>query len=466
MGLERQDEQVGDDLEIAVRLGLALWRFWTMRGYLSEGRSFLERVFTMSERSRVPIRANVLLAVGMLAWYQEDFTRIEELAQEALPLFQQLEDRSGAASFLLGMAGVALHRHNMTSARALAEEALAIFKMEDYTWMAAAVLLFLGRLASAQHDYARARQLFEESLALYRKLGYQPDMVWPLLYIARDLVIQGEQTQVRPLLEEVLLLCRRVGNKLALAHVLGFLGQLTLEQGEMGNAMAHLTESLRLNQEAGNQRGIAWSLLLLASVVALQGDSEQARSLYKQSLSIAIALERRGLIASCLQGLAAILTRQGHLTRAGYLWGAAETVHRGSIASLPTVLRASIEQARANARRQLGDELFAKALAEGHNMTIEQVLAAEESAIVPEQLPTSPDLTAAEKGRSPYPADLTSREVEILRLVAQGLSDAQVAEQLVISPRTVNWHLTTIYSKLQVSSRSAATRFAIEHYLL
>jgi DNA-binding NarL/FixJ family response regulator len=99
-------------------------------------------------------------------------------------------------------------------------------------------------------------------------------------------------------------------------------------------------------------------------------------------------------------------------------------------------------------------------------MTIEQVLAAEESATAPEQLPTSPDLTTAEKGRPPYPDDLTAREVEVLRLVAQGLTDAQVAEQLVISPRTVSTHLTSIYSKIQVSSRSAATRYALEKKLI
>ena len=67
---------------------------------------------------------------------------------------------------------------------------------------------------------------------------------------------------------------------------------------------------------------------------------------------------------------------------------------------------------------------------------------------------------------SPYPAGLTTREVEVLRLVAQGLTDTQVAQQLVISPRTVNWHLTSIYSKLGVSSRSAATRYAIEKKLV
>src|SRR6266702_735004 len=64
-----------------------------------------------------------------------------------------------------------------------------------------------------------------------------------------------------------------------------------------------------------------------------------------------------------------------------------------------------------------------------------------------------------------YPAGLTAREVDVLRLVAQGLSDAQVAEKLVISPRTVNSHLTSIYNKLGVDSRAAATRFAVEHQL-
>jgi DNA-binding CsgD family transcriptional regulator len=56
--------------------------------------------------------------------------------------------------------------------------------------------------------------------------------------------------------------------------------------------------------------------------------------------------------------------------------------------------------------------------------------------------------------------------VEVLRLVAQGLTDMRVAEQLIISPRTVNTHLTSIYNKLGVDSRAAATRFAVEHRLV
>ena len=62
--------------------------------------------------------------------------------------------------------------------------------------------------------------------------------------------------------------------------------------------------------------------------------------------------------------------------------------------------------------------------------------------------------------------DLSEREVEVLRLVARGLTDAQVGESLVISPRTVNAHLRSIYSKLNITSRHAATLFALEQHLI
>ena len=74
--------------------------------------------------------------------------------------------------------------------------------------------------------------------------------------------------------------------------------------------------------------------------------------------------------------------------------------------------------------------------------------------------PSEPTLQTASRSG---PHGLTAREIEVLRLVASGLTDAQVAEELVISPRTVSKHLQSIYGKLQVSSRTAAARYAIEH---
>ena len=65
-----------------------------------------------------------------------------------------------------------------------------------------------------------------------------------------------------------------------------------------------------------------------------------------------------------------------------------------------------------------------------------------------------------------YPAGLTEREVEVLRLVAGGLTTPQIAEQLMVSFHTANAHVRSIYNKLDVTSRSAATRYAIEQKLV
>ena len=90
-------------------------------------------------------------------------------------------------------------------------------------------------------------------------------------------------------------------------------------------------------------------------------------------------------------------------------------------------------------------------------MTPEQALAARGH---------KPTTRSTEAAPSPtYPDGLTAREVEVLRLAAGGLTDLQVAEKLVLSPRTVHTHISSIYNKLDVSSRSAATRYAIEHHL-
>ncbi len=102
-------------------------------------------------------------------------------------------------------------------------------------------------------------------------------------------------------------------------------------------------------------------------------------------------------------------------------------------------------------------------------MTPEQALGAETQE-TQTTLPTQDSIVPPAKPQ-PAPAPvipngLTVREVEVLRLVAQGMSNSQIAEQLVLSANTVNAHIQSIYRKLDVNSRSAATRFAMEHHLL
>jgi DNA-binding NarL/FixJ family response regulator len=99
-------------------------------------------------------------------------------------------------------------------------------------------------------------------------------------------------------------------------------------------------------------------------------------------------------------------------------------------------------------------------------MTIEQVLTGHQPVVIPEHIPVAPESVGTQKTSSAYPAGLTEREVEVLRLVAQGLTNPQIAEQLIVSSHTVNAHIRSIFNKLEVNSRSAVTRFAVEHKLV
>src|SRR5258708_33911451 len=125
---------------------------------------------------------------------------------------------------------------------------------------------------------------------------------------------------------------------------------------------------------------------------------------------------------------------------------------------IPRRARAEDERSGSSAGVHLGEKAFTAAWGPGRPMTPKQARAAK-------GLKPIPTPTATVTPPPTYPDGLTAREVEVLRLVAKGFTDAQVAEALVLSPRTVHAHLSSVYSKLGITSRSAATRYAIEHNL-
>jgi DNA-binding CsgD family transcriptional regulator len=165
--------------------------------------------------------------------------------------------------------------------------------------------------------------------------------------------------------------------------------------------------------------------------------------------------------AESLEGLACIVGAQGEVIRAGRLFGAAhklrETGREAEAFQHSPEEEAWREPYLATARSLLDEAAWEEALTEGRAMSmgeaIEYALSAEEPSATPS--PSAPEI----------PAGLTPREVEVLGLVATGMTNAQIAAELFLSPRTVETHLTSIYHKLGVTSRAAATRFALEHGL-
>jgi DNA-binding CsgD family transcriptional regulator len=268
------------------------------------------------------------------------------------------------------------------------------------------------------------------------------------------------------LLEESLTTSRAFGNTWGMAQALSLLGQLALQQKELLQAEALLKDSAMLSSEVGDRHNVAQSHLLLAGLAALREEYAVARLRYEEGLASALEIMHTRFIASGLKGLGCAAAALGLPTWAALLWGTAEPLRESRSVAISQAL---FDRMVTVVRGQLGEPTFEEARARGRTMTPAQVLSSPEAfeSQVLQQVRAAPgSAPIPPRGHPSSPSGLTAREVEVLRLVAQGLTDIQVAGQLVISPRTVNFHLTSIYSKLGVSSRSAATRYAIEQHLV
>jgi DNA-binding CsgD family transcriptional regulator len=256
-----------------------------------------------------------------------------------------------------------------------------------------------------------------------------------------------------------LALRRELGLKRYIAVSLTSLGELFQCQGDDAQAAQSYRESQTLFSETGEKGGLAWTLHHLGYIAQHQGDNAAAARLFAGSLALEKELPYRPGIARCLVGWGGIALAQNESPKgaqqAARLFAAAKALLAAIGADLEPVDEREYQAGLAAVRARLSRTAFDDAWTAGQALTMEQA--------VDEALALTPE---PETAPAPYPADLTEREVEVLRLVAQGLTNAKVANQLIISPRTVEAHLRSIYGKLQVTSRSAATRFAVEHQLV
>jgi ATP/maltotriose-dependent transcriptional regulator MalT len=227
-------------------------------------------------------------------------------------------------------------------------------------------------------------------------------------------------------------------------------------EDDFERAASLVEENLALLRELGDVRGIIIDTNGLAMISLLRGDHEQAAKLFEENMHRAAKLGDKVGASYSLLGLACVAGARGEATRTAQLWGAAEIQREAIGLQFSPVESSHYAPYVAAARARLEETSWEAELTEGRAMTLDQAIdyALEQPAIQEE--------TAAPY----YPAGLSAREAEVLKLVASGLTNAQIAKQLFISPNTVNRHLNSIYHKLGVSSRAAATRFASEHHLV
>ncbi|GAB4216053.1 MAG: hypothetical protein OHK0022_56710 [Roseiflexaceae bacterium] len=406
------------DAVTLVRIAAAVWRFWHVRGHLSEGRRWLGIATRMSEGMPSGERVRVLCGAGWMANVQGDAAQAERDFNASLELARALRDTRGTAMALSGIGRVAHLRGDHAHATALYEEGLALFRAlgdtEEIGWS----LQRLGLLAQEQRDYARATALLEESLACFETVGFIWGITWSQIALGNVALERGDSTRATDLYQSSVRHFEQLGDRSSMAMALVHLGRAALARGDCAQAVACARQSFALYQQVGVHIGLAESLELLARVAWRQSAGSWAVRL--------------------LSAAGALRSRLG--------------------ARLLPADRAWVARLLRQARERLGDTPFQAAWDGGVAAAPEQLVESAAEAIGGATAPVASAPAAAPEDR----AGLTARELEVIQLVATGMTDAQVAEQLRVSTRTVNAHLRSIYSKLGVSSRSAVTRLALE----
>jgi predicted ATPase/class 3 adenylate cyclase/tetratricopeptide (TPR) repeat protein/DNA-binding CsgD family transcriptional regulator len=458
--------------------GLAgsVWLFWWMRTHLTEGRGWLESALAIpnaDDEAGRHTRAKMLVGASFMEGTLRRHDRAAVLAQKARALL-----RPGEGATLVGLSltvsGLALEeRGDMAGAAACYTESQTVQRRAGFSWTNGWLLGHLGRVAMVTGDYERAATLLEESLRILEQYHDRQGASWSYQYLARVMERRGDHERATDLFEEALAAARDVGDRAGMAWSLGNLARTLRARGDDAQASQMFEESLRLSRETGDWWGAAWVLGNLGRAARDRRDYQRATAYFEESLVLCRELgsqERR--VAYVLRELGVVANALGQPERAARLFGAAQALQEAAARPLAPADRMEHERHIGDVRAALGRQRCDAAWAHGRALTldlaIEYALSAPAASRTSECEPVSAPSTMSSTHSvpvGPTSSPLSAREHEVAMLLTRGLSNQQIAEELVISNRTASTHVSHILNKLGLANRWEIAAWAKEHLL-
>ena len=310
-------------------------------------------------------------------------------------------------------------------------------------------------LAVENDDYPEAVRLARRALDIFEPLEGGEDLALAATVLGSAQRYLGELAEARRSFQTVLDLRAAAGDRARLAMAINNMALVELDDGNLDRARELLEQNLVIKRQLGEPLSVAIGLINLAEVLIRVGRWQAADGAIAEAARLAVGQPQ-------LTGL--VLCNQGHLAAGQRNWVQAAGLYADAVAAAQAgghthvAVEAMIGLGRVSyqlglaeeAARQLGTaEALARKIANRRLM-------AEVAAALAE---TDGD----QAGR--LPGNLTSRQAEVLQLLADGLSNKEIAARLYLSPGTVERHLTTIYHKLGLGGRVDAARYALENGL-
>ena len=424
----RWSQPATNGVEMGLRLAGALAWFAHFSNHANEVRGWL---LALLQHAAAPtrVRAKALWGAGLMALILGEYQQAKSEFEESVTLWRNLGDQHGLAATLRELCAILHFLDQPIAAQQCGEESVALWRAINSPWDLALALDNLAFVVTAHGDTASARTLFAEELALFEA----------------------------------------VGDGWGQATALNGLGCVAGQQGDYVTAQIHFTKALALRRTEAEKLTLAEALTLLGEVTQRLGEWETASDLYRECLLVAHENGSRGVITHVLHQLGTLSHTQKQNERAVRLFACAAALRTngGAIGSHTITTPTEQAQAIADVRATLGEEPFTILWTEGQAMSLDQAIAfALSKPTTAEAAPLVDKGKATTPAPLTNPAGLTTREIEVLQLLVQGLTYAQIADTLVVSRRTVNAHATSIYSKLGVSSRALAIQLALKHGLI
>jgi predicted ATPase/DNA-binding CsgD family transcriptional regulator/DNA-binding XRE family transcriptional regulator len=310
-------------------------------------------------------------------------------------------------------------------------------------------------LAAETGDYAEAVRLARQAMRIFEPLDPGEDLAFAATVLGSAQRYLGERAEARLSFQTALDLRAAIGDRVKLAMATNNMALIEIDDGNLGRARELLEQNLIIKRQLGEARSIAIGLLNLADVLVRDGRLRAAQISLAEAAELAIGQPQ-------IMGL--ILCSQGHLEAKQRSWKQAAELYADAVAASEIgghthdVIEAMIGLGRACHELGQADEAsrhLRTAEAMAHEIANPQLLDQVTAALA----------ETAGGATGPLPGNLTARQAEVLRLLADGLSNKEIAARLYLSPGTVERHLATIYRKLGLGGRVDAARYAVEHGL-
>ncbi len=425
--LDRLDAELGNlraaialslteaDPEPGLRLAACVRVFWRARGHAAEGSDALRALLDLpAARGATLARARALAAAAYLHQQAGSYATAAGCCEEALAIARSAGDGYLVAELLNERAWILVRLGRSGEALPLVESGLGVARHLGESHLTARLLAVRGSAMNVQGDHAGA---------------------------ARDAA-------------EALRLCRQAGDRLQAGIMLSNRGYYELSAGDLDAARAHLAEALDIARALGDRQSALQGRINLGLAECLGGSPGAAGALFAESLDLARRMGMKRHTAYALLGLALADCGGVQPGWSARLHGAADQALAVLGHALQPLEARLADRNRQRLRAAMGDEAFEAEYAAGRTLDPAQVLAA----LGRTDTAAGPPRAAASAAAVSV---LTPRELDVLKLVVQGLSNSDIARRLFLSEHTIHRHLANILRKLDLSSRAAAAAWGV-----